>query len=189
MGLFDKLNNKTPSESSKSNELVKGKVTITFAALPESLAEMKALPEASLDSPFKTAALTICALCAYAADADIGIEMLNWLKGPEDLSAYDKSFLKDRYMQNKHYVPFSYFAGAVPANDYTPSTPFTITIEAGPYAYDNEGYATLSIASGGADNPRTITLRKKASTGEWFVNNYAGILLGIRKAKSEDAWA
>ena len=28
---------------------------------------MQALPEAGLDSPFKTAALTVLALCAYAA--------------------------------------------------------------------------------------------------------------------------
>ena len=42
--------------------------TITFAALPESLAEMQTLPEATLDTPFKTAALTVCALCAYADD-------------------------------------------------------------------------------------------------------------------------
>lgn len=41
--------------------------TSTFSALPESLAEMQALPEAGLDSPFKTAALTVLALCAYAA--------------------------------------------------------------------------------------------------------------------------
>jgi hypothetical protein len=63
--------------------------TFTFAALPESLAEMKALPEASLTSPFATAALTVCALCVYAADKSIGTEMLNFLRGPRPLSNYD----------------------------------------------------------------------------------------------------
>lgn len=37
--------------------------TFTFAALPESLAQMQALPEAALTDPFQTAALTVCALC------------------------------------------------------------------------------------------------------------------------------
>lgn len=53
------------------------KQTFTFAVLPESVDELKALPEAALASPFQTAALTVCALCAYAADPEIGIEMLN----------------------------------------------------------------------------------------------------------------
>ena len=45
--------------------------TFTFSALPESLAEMQALPEAGLDSPFKTAALTL--LCQKRRD-NIAIE-------------------------------------------------------------------------------------------------------------------
>ncbi|MBQ8523340.1 MAG: hypothetical protein IJ457_01810 [Clostridia bacterium] len=36
--------------------------SFTFAAVPASLAKLKILPEASPDSPFKTAALTVLAL-------------------------------------------------------------------------------------------------------------------------------
>ena len=36
------------------------KQTFTFAVLPESVDELKALPEAALASPFQTAALTVC---------------------------------------------------------------------------------------------------------------------------------
>ena len=57
-----------------------------------SLDELKSLPEASLDSPFKTAALAVCALCAYAADRGVGTEMLNYIKGPRPLSNYEISF-------------------------------------------------------------------------------------------------
>lgn len=53
MSIFDKLKNNAAA----------GNETFTFAALPESLAQLQALPEATLDSPFKTAALTVCALC------------------------------------------------------------------------------------------------------------------------------
>ena len=76
MGLFDKM--KQAAATAGGNQTV----TFTFQALPESLAQMQALPEASLDTPFKTAALTVCALCAYGADKNIGLEMLNWLRGP-----------------------------------------------------------------------------------------------------------
>ena len=37
--------------------------SFTFTALPNSLAELQAMPEASLDSAFKTTALTIAVLC------------------------------------------------------------------------------------------------------------------------------
>ena len=68
MGIFDKLkaNAGTAINNAVSN-LGNKSETFTFNALPESLAEMQALPEAKLDTPFKTAALTLCAVCAYAA--------------------------------------------------------------------------------------------------------------------------
>ena len=62
--------------------------TFTFKSLPENVEELKALPEASLDSPFKTAALAMAALCHYEKNPEETFEMLNFLKGPEPLSNY-----------------------------------------------------------------------------------------------------
>ena len=159
----------------------------TFSALPESLEQMQALPEASLDSPYKTAALTVCALCAYAADKQIGTEMLNWLRGPRPLNGADISFINDRFRDGKTYIPFSYFAGATPDNDYTPTQPFTITIESNQYSNAEQGYMKLFIPCGGADSPRPIKLRMKGD-GKWFLwEQY--LLTGIREPKSADPWA
>ena len=83
MGLFDKMKQAAANVSGNQT------VTFTFQALPESLAQMQALPEASLDTPFKTAALTVCALCAYGADKNIGLEMLNWLRGPRPMNGQE----------------------------------------------------------------------------------------------------
>jgi len=160
--------------------------TFTFAALPESLAEMQALPQAALTDPFQTAALTVCALCVYPADKAIGTEMLNWLRGPRPLSAMDISFLSDRFREG-HHVPFSYFAGATPANDYTPNQPFTLTIEAGPYADANPGYKKLHIKSGGADNAREVVLRQLGD-GRWMLWDQF-LLVSIREPKSANPWA
>ena len=177
MSIFDKLNN-TAADAAKQ--------TFTFAALPESLAQMQALPEADLQSPFQTAALTVCALCVYAADKNIGAEMLNWLRGPRPLSPMDISFLNDRFRDGIH-VPFSYFAGATPENNYTPNKPYTLTIEAGPYADANPGYKKLHIRSGGADNAREIVLRQKGD-GTWLLWDQI-LLVSIRQPKSADPWA
>ena len=188
MSIFDKLKKNAASAVTKGIQSIGNKSeTFTFQALPESLAEMQALPEASLDSPFQTAALTVCALCAYAADKQIGIEMLNWLRGPRPLSNHELSFLRDRFMDGKTYVPFSYFEGAVPDNDYTPDEPFTVTFTTNPYSDDNEGYMKLFVKSGGADNVRSIVLRMRGD-GKWFLwEQY--LLVDIRVPKSADPWA
>ena len=76
MSIFDRLKNvaeKTAKDAARSvgNTIGTKRETFTFSALPESLAEMQALPEAKLDTPFATAALTVLALCAYAADLSL----------------------------------------------------------------------------------------------------------------------
>ena len=119
MSIFDKIFNKaanaaTNAAKNAASNLGNKKEVFTFTALPENLAELQALPEAKLDSPFKTAALTVVALCVYAADKNIGIEMLNFLKGPRPLSNMEIQFIDDRLRDGKTYVPFSYFKGATP---------------------------------------------------------------------------
>lgn len=188
MSIFDRLKKlgvSTPV-AAPAAETQQKSVTVTFPALPESLAEMQALPEAALENPFQTAALTVCALCVYSADPYIGQEMLNWLKGPRPLTAHEIMFLNDRFRDGIH-VPFSYFRGATPENDYTPSQPFTVTIEAGPYADANPGYKKLHIRSGGADNPREVVLRQKGD-GKWLLWDQF-LMVGIRQPESQDPWA
>ena len=193
MSIFDKIRRGAADAAKNAAQnaaaaITSKRETFTFNALPESLAELQALPEAELDTPFKTAALAVCAICAYAADKQIGTEMLNWLRGPRPLSGVDISFLNDRFRDGKTYVPFSYFKGATPDNDYTPDEPYTLTIFTNPYSDANPGYMKLFLESGGADNPREIVLRQRGSDGKWFLwEQY--ILVGIRDPKSADPWA
>ena len=115
----------------------------------------------------------------------MSIEMINFLKGPVDLTEYDKEFLKDR-LKGKSYVPRSYFEGTSPENDYTPPVPLTIKVFEYAYSYSEDGYAMLEIRSSGADSPRQIKLRKKGN--EWFLwQQY--LLPDIRTPKKDDAWA
>ena len=187
MSIFDRLKSNAPSPAVSASSPREGSFTFTFARLPESVDELKALPEATLDDPYKTAALTVCALCAYAAASDIGKEMLNFLKGPSPLSPYEIGFLNDRFRDGKH-IPFSYFSGAAPENNYTPAEPFSVTVFSNPYSFQNENRATLYLTSGGADNPRQIKLRLKPSEGKWYLEEQM-IMVGIRTPKADDPWA
>ena len=60
-----------------------------FGTIPASLDALKALPEASLQSPFATAALTVLALCNFGTNEQESVRMLNFLKGPQPLTNYD----------------------------------------------------------------------------------------------------
>lgn len=159
----------------------------SFAILPLNADEMKRLPEASLDTPFKTAALAVAALCRYGENPDDAIEMLNFLKGPEPVSGYEKQFFNER-LKEKEYVPMSYFDGAIPDNGYKASVPYSISVYENPYSFDNENWATLWLKSGGADNMRSVKLRKKPSTGQWFLNDVQ-FLSEIRLPKELDKWS
>ena len=83
------------------------KESFTFKSLPTNLDQLQALPEANLDTPFQTAALAVCALCVYSTDKQMGLEMLNWLRGPRPLNGQEISFLNDRFRGGKTYLPLS----------------------------------------------------------------------------------
>ena len=189
MGIFDKLKH-TAMDTLTTDAVSKGNKceTFTFTALPESLADLQALPEANLDTPFQTAALTVLALCAYAADRRIGLEMLNWLRGPRPLNGQEISFLNDRFRDGKTYLPFTYFDGATADNNYTPTQPYRIRIESNHVSSEEQGYMKLFIPCGGADAPRPIKLRQRNSDGKWFLwEQY--LLTGVRTPKAADPWA
>ncbi|MBQ7740542.1 MAG: hypothetical protein IJT65_04845 [Eubacterium sp.] len=159
---------------------------IVFSAEPARVEEFAALPQVAMSTPFDTAALTVLALSLYPKNRDLCYDALNLLKGPRPLSEYDKQFIRDRFM-DKDYVPRSYFDGATPDNDYTPSLPLTITVSDNPYSYQQEGYAKLFIKSGGADSPREVLLRL-AKDGKWYLwEQY--LLSGIREPESQNPWA
>ena len=183
MGLFDSDPIAAPHTNTGG---VNKFVDVVFADLPENAEQFKALPQAQLATPFDTAALTVLAFCFYPKDKAASLAMLNYLRGPRPLSPYDEQFIRDRFM-DKDYVPRSYFMGAVPANDYQPSQPYTVRVSENPYSYQNEGYARMFLTSGGADSQRYIDLRL-AKDGKWYLwEQY--ILSGIREPESSNPWA
>jgi len=160
---------------------------ISFDKIPASLDELKTLPEASLKEPEYGAALFVAAMMRYKDDPAAAISMFEFLKGPGGVSEYEKQFIKDRLCDGKEYVVRSYFAGTSPENDYTPSMPYTVIPEKDAASEDN-GRIRVFMRSSGADSPRMIKMRLKASTGEWFIEEEM-ILSDIRIPRSQDAWA
>ena len=202
MALFDMFKSKAENAIKKSvntavtqgfnkaasavSNLGNKKEKIVFRNLPSTFEEFTSLPQAALSTPFDTAAMTVLAFCYYPQNKDLALQMVNYLRGPRPLSGGDMSFIADRF-RDSDYVPRSYFEGSTPANDYTPAEPYTIVVSENPYSYQNEGYATLYITSGGADSPRSVQMRK-AKDGKWYLWEQF-ILVGIRQPESSNPWA
>ena len=158
-----------------------------FEKLPTNLTELQASPYASLQKPEYAAGLFVAAMCTYPQDVNAALEMVKFLKGPDGLSVYQQQFLRDR-MQGADYKPRSFFKGATPDNNYTPTQPYEIEFTTTPYSFKDENRAVLYCKSGGADSPRAVHLRLKPSTGQWFLEDQ--MLLGdIRIPKAADPWA
>lgn len=193
MSIFDTLFKKTTDAvvNNAVNAASNKNVPVSFNTLPQNLEELKRLPGADLTDPYRVAAFAIAALNVFPKNRENAIEMLNYLKGPRPLSNMEISFIRDRFMDGVDYVPRSYFNGSSPDNDYTPSLPYTVNVLELVHSRDqyNEGYLKLFVRSSGADSERYLVLRHKPSTNQWFVWEFAGLLVGIRIPKSKDEWA
>lgn len=159
--------------------------TYAFPKVPTSVEELKSLCKSNMTDAFEVAALSVLAFCNYENDVQATIDMINYLKGPEDLSGYDIQFIKER-LQDKLYVPRSFFKGSTPANNYQPQVPYEIVVSDNPYSYNEPNYVVLHLQSNGADSLRPVKLRKKGD--QWFIWQIT-YLSEIRKPAAEDPWA
>lgn len=171
------------------NNIKQKKETFTFDRIPETVDELKALPQANLQNPFGVVALVILAMNNFNRDLDKCKEMLTFLKGPGTLMNQEISRMNDQ-LKGKDYLMRSYFEGTTPENNYKPTEPYKITVFDHPNSYDNEkdGYVTLWVKSSGSDSDRQVRLRKKQSTGEWFLNEEY-LTPGIKTPQEADPWA
>ena len=145
-------------------------------------------------NPNMVVALLVHTMCNYDKDnKDKLYDMLQYLLGDfQPLSGVAKQNITDRMMQNEKYpyIGKSYFVGATPDNDYTPSIPLKIEVKENPYTDVEEGFKRLLVKSGGADSDRIVTVRL-AKDGNYYVwsDSYMALLTDIRGLESNNPWA
>ena len=161
---------------------------VVIQKIPENLQEFEILAVKGRQ-PEQICALLLCALSLFGKNMTDGVNAMNLLRGPKPMTPYDAQFLRDR-LRGKAYLPLAYFEGATPENGYQPRVPYRLNVLADPRPQDIEpGYLRVFLKTAGADSPRPMKLRQKASTGEWFLWEYSSILSGIRIPAAEDPWA
>ncbi len=167
------------------------KESFTFEKYIASVGEIT--PE-KMQNPMETAALLVNVLTIYNPEnQEPFFAMISKLMGEaQELTPLLKQSINDRMKDNNkwEYIGKSYFMGATNLNDYTPQAPLTVEVIAGPYSYDEDGFAKLFLHSGGADSDRPVTFRKMKD-GRWVLwsDSILGLLAGIRKPESENPWA
>lgn len=163
---------------------------IKFDSIINNLDDLKKYDRSN---PYNVAALVVQVITNYNKDNDtLFYEMLKYLMGEfQEISPMMKQNFKDRMLQNDKYkfIGKSYFTGANPDNDYTPSIPYKIEVLENDYSHQNEGYIRLLLKSGGADNLRFITLRL-AKDGNYYLwsDSIIGLLTDIRVPESINPW-
>lgn len=173
------------AETAVTAEEIQDGVKYVFNAMPQNAQDIKALLEVYPQTDrHNTAAFFIAAVVRYIDDAEDGLAMIDALKGPQLMSDYDKSFIKERF-SDKKYLPKAYFEGATPKNNYQPDSPWTLIIYDDPVS-PPEGYSYVNVKTSGADSPRRICMRIKDDNH--YLWEYNGILMSIRLPAEEDPW-
>ena len=163
-------------------------MTITYNKIETTLDELKNVDRTN---PYNVVGEFIRVISDYK-DNDF-YNKIQFLQGDfQPMTEIMKQNIKDRMTQNDKYnfIGKSYFKGATPDNDYTPSNPYEIEVFENPYTDENEGYKKLFVRSGGADSERPITLRL-AKDGNYYVwsDSFMGLLSDIRQPESSNPWA
>ena len=162
-------------------------MTIKFDKIIETKEELEKIHRTN---PYNVAAALIHVFTNYGKENFY--EMLQYLVGEyQPLSEMMKQNIKDRMTQNNKYpyIGKSYFKGATPQNNYTPTEPYEIEVSENAYTDENVGYKRLILKSGGADTERPLTLRL-AKDGNYYVwsDSFIGLLSDIRPQEKENPW-
>ena len=167
----------------KENE--EGK-TLTFSRMLVSVDDLKQL---DITDEYQSVCAIIFTLARFEDDKDVSKQMLEYINGPEDVSDFDIDFMKNQIKQYP-YVIRSYFDNTSPEENYEVKE-VSITIKENLYSRDENDYVKLWLHSSGADFDRSVMLRKKESTGEWFLfsDTYKGLMASIRIPTDENKWS
>lgn len=110
----------------------------------------------------------------------------------QPLSEVMKQNIKDRFMQNEKYpyIGKSYFVGATPENNYTPSEPYQIEVTENPHSNIQEGMLKLFVKSGGTDSLRGIIIRLGKDRNYYiWSDSFMGLLADIKPLESSNPLA
>ena len=138
----------------------------SFNELPKTLDEMAKLPEISMDTPYKTAALTVLAYTAFEEHPQESQKMFQTLCGSRALCESEWQILTKNIREDASSIK-NHFCGSVMGNEYVPDKPYTLGIMESDDSFEKEGFAVLYIVSGRNEKAGSVRLRL-SNDGKWY---------------------
>ncbi len=161
---------------------------IVFHELPTEWEIFTNLADSFMNIPEKVAALFIMVLRIYAVDKELGLKMVSYLRHEEELSESEISMTLDAPLRQASYLPLAYLKGSTPQNNYSPSTPYVITVKESREKSKSRKQKTLYIGCPGDGTYRPVTLfkikKRKAKNKNllgdpWFISDYTSLMLPV----------
>ena len=174
--------------------------TYTFSTIPTNVEELKQYNISGDDGRYKVLALYIMSLRTWKPENQTDCEEMIGYLCNKQLSVYEKQRLAEQMKKSKQYLYLgnAFLNGATPANDYTPSQPYSITLTQDSVVDEDQIYipANPSIPSPdqyrafiyckASDSGKWIDVYKSSKDGNWYMYKWMDLITSIKAPASSN---
>ena len=174
--------------------------TYTFSTIPTNVEELKQYNISGDDGRYKVLALYIMSLRTWKPENHTDCEEMIGYLCNKQLSVYEKQRLTDQMKKGNQYryLGNAFLNGAAPANNYSPSKPYSITLTQDSVVDENQVYipANPSIPSPdqyrafifckASDSGKWIDVYKSSKDGNWYMYKWMDLITSIKAPASSN---
>ena len=174
--------------------------TYTFSTIPTNVEELKQYNISSDDGRYKVLALYIMSLRTWKPENQTDCEEMIGYLCNKQLSVYEKQRLAEQMKKSKQYLYLgnAFLNGSTPANNYTPSQPYSITLTQDSVVDEDQVYipANPSIPSPdqyrafiyckASDSGKWIDVYKSSKDGNWYMYKWMDLITSIKAPASSN---
>ena len=174
--------------------------TYTFSTIPTNVEELKQYNISGDDGRYKVLALYIMSLRTWKPENQTDCEEMIGYLCNRQLSVYEKQRLAEQMKKSKQYLYLgnAFLNGSTPANNYTPSQPYSITLTQDSVVDEDQVYipANPSIPSPdqyrafiyckASDSGKWIDVYKSSKDGNWYMYKWMDLITSIKVPASSN---
>ena len=174
--------------------------TYTFSTIPTNVEELKQYNISGDDGRYKVLALYIMSLRTWKPENQTDCEEMIGYLCNKQLSVYEKQRLAEQMKKSKQYLYLgnAFLNGSTPANNYTPSQPYSITLTQDSVVDEDKVYipANPSIPSPdqyrafiyckASDSGKWIDVYKSSKDGNWYMYKWMDLITSIKAPASSN---
>ena len=174
--------------------------TYTFSTIPTNVEELKQYNISGDDGRYKVLALYTMSLRTWKPENQTDCEEMIGYLCNRQLSVYEKQRLAEQMKKSKQYLYLgnAFLNGSTPANNYTPSQPYSITLTQDSVVDEDQVYipANPSIPSPdqyrafiyckASDSGKWIDVYKSSKDGNWYMYKWMDLITSIKAPASSN---